>query len=668
MAPEIEIGAGPVAYVDALVARADAPWSVEARDHFARSIAEFAAAGDIVNELRVRVRAGYSAWQREDVEMFEDALRRYDELGDCVPGIGLVSTLVRAICADIAGDHDRVLEILGDIDSAVLEPRLAYFPPLMRADARLGAGQPGAALEQACEAAELASGVIPAAGAHSACLRPVLARWCSDDPAALDATLLTSDPGTAVARDERAETLGWGAIAAAHIGDLPRMRELLRGLEAIIEPFDVPARLRGLVALARATAAVAVGDEDRAHADLRAELDPEHVSQGTSWRAVMWQPGTPAVLDADLAGALRCIVKSPRGRAILDAADNIRALRAGTPASSTGPLLDHVGAVVTAFPLPLGVELAAGALAGRDDRAHAVIEYYVQTSPSATRDALQRLAATSGGAARAARDLLAVLPIPPDEAVRVEVLGAARLQRGDRIVDDADWRRERVRALLLLLVVRSELRREEAATLLWPDLDQQKSAANLRLTLHYLQSVLEPHRAKREAPYFVSQDAGFLRLRGHDRLTVDAWELDALLDAAGDAEESGAMSRALELLLAATRLWRGEPFEDVAFAEWAAPTRDWLHARFVAAGVRAAELLVGADRPGEALELVERVLRAEPWSEAAYRVQVSAHLASGNRSAALRSLEACRAMLDELGVEPDAETEMLRRRAAGADR
>ena len=35
MAPEAEIGAGPAAYIDALVARADAPWSAEARDHFA---------------------------------------------------------------------------------------------------------------------------------------------------------------------------------------------------------------------------------------------------------------------------------------------------------------------------------------------------------------------------------------------------------------------------------------------------------------------------------------------------------------------------------------------------------------------------------------------------------------------------------------------------------
>ena len=242
MAPEAEIGAGPAAYIDALVARADAPWSAEARDHFACAIVEFAAADDIHNELRVRVRAGYSAWQREDLEMFADALQRYDELRDRIPGLPLVSTLVRAVCADIEGDHDRVLEELRTVDSADFEPRLAYFPPLMRADARLGTGQVGATLEEACAAAELAAGVVPAAGAHSACLRPALARWCSDDPAALHEAVLASDPGTAVARDERAETLGWGAIAAAHAGDVPRMRELLRELEAIIEPFEAPAR------------------------------------------------------------------------------------------------------------------------------------------------------------------------------------------------------------------------------------------------------------------------------------------------------------------------------------------------------------------------------------------------------------------------------------------
>jgi DNA-binding SARP family transcriptional activator len=666
--PANQLGPGPAALIDALVARADAPWSIEARDHFARAIAGFASVGDALNELRVGFRAVYVAWKREDGEEIDVFLRRLEELGDRVPDSRRVWAMNRALRADVDGDDERVLELLADIDTLGLEPRVAYFVPLLRTDARLGMGLCDAAVEAATEAGQLAAGLAPAAGALSACLRPALARWCAGEGAALHHAVLANDPGPGVARDERAEVLAWGAIAAVHRGDARHSHEELRTLEAIIEPVEPPERLRGLVALARATDAVATADEWRALAELRAVLDPEQPNPGTSWRAVLWQPGTAAVLDADLARSLDGMVAGAGGRAVLDAAARIRALRADEPAAAAGAVLDSVDAVVTALPLPLGIELAAGALGEGDDRANAVIEHYVESSPAATRDALQRLATTPGRAARAARDLLAVLPIPPDEPVRVEVLGAARLVRGGVVVDDADWRRERVRALLLLLVVKSELRREEAAALLWPDLDERKAAANLRLTLHYLQSILEPRRAGREAPYFVSQDTGFLRLRGEDRLTVDAWELAALLDEAKEAETSGALSHALELLLAATRLWRGEPYEDVAFAEWAAPSREWLHARCVAAGVRAGELLLGGGRPDEALELIERVLRAEPWSEAAYRVQVSAHLAAGNRAAALRALDACRAMLAELGAEPDDETEMLSRRVTTASR
>jgi DNA-binding SARP family transcriptional activator len=329
-------------------------------------------------------------------------------------------------------------------------------------------------------------------------------------------------------------------------------------------------------------------------------------------------------------------------------------------------LLDDVDAVVCAFPVPFAIELAVGALADRDPRGHTVIERYVKVCPTATREALQRLTTTAGPTSHAARELLAVLPIPPAEPVRVDVLGGARLWRGDALVDDPEWRRERVRALLLLLIVRSELRREEASDLLWPALEEEKAGANLRVTLHYVHHLLEPNRAGREAPYFVSQDAGILRLGGRDRLTVDAWELVALLDDAAEAEASGVPSKALELLLAATRLWRGEPFEDVVFAEWAAPTRDWLHGRYVAGAVRAGELLLAADRPEEALELADRVLGVEPWSEPAYRVRVGAHLSLKNRGGALRALEACRAMLADLGVDADPETAMLARRVEAA--
>ena len=83
-------------------------------------------------------------------------------------------------------------------------------------------------------------------------------------------------------------------------------------------------------------------------------LDPADPNRGTSWRAVRWQPGVAAALDADIADALDGMVTGTRGRAILDAAARLRALRAGE-AAETGGLLDDVDEVVTTFPLPLGV-------------------------------------------------------------------------------------------------------------------------------------------------------------------------------------------------------------------------------------------------------------------------------------------------------------------------
>ena len=229
--------------------------------------------------------------------------------------------------------------------------------------------------------------------------------------------MLTSDPGTAVARDERAETLGWGAIAAAHLGHLARMRELLRGLEAIIEPSEAPARLRGLVALAQATAAVATGDECAARAALQAALDPTHVNPGTSWRAVLWQPGTAAALDADLAAALQGIVIGPRAdeRSSTRQPASARCVPASPPSRCRCSTMSVGSSVHSPF---------RSASSSPPARSPSATTGHTQSSSTTSRRARPPRATRSSvlprrpvERQRAARDLLAVLPIPPDEPV-----------------------------------------------------------------------------------------------------------------------------------------------------------------------------------------------------------------------------------------------------------
>jgi DNA-binding SARP family transcriptional activator len=269
----------------------------------------------------------------------------------------------------------------------------------------------------------------------------------------------------------------------------------------------------------------------------------------------------------------------------------------------------------------------------------------------------ERDAAGTRAAGAAAR--LRSLPFPPAAALYLRVLGPTTLERGGEAVRDPDWRRERVRSLLLLLVARRRISREMAAATLWPDLGAEAASGNLRVTLRYLNKVLEPDRSAGDATWFVRAEGDVLRL-ADEQLGVDAWELEAALDEAAALDGAGAPSAALPRYEEALALWRGDYMADV-YDDWATAERDRLRSRFLAASVRAGELLLGTGDVDRALVVGTRAVEVEPWSEAAHRLVMAAHLARGDRAGARRALDRCAAALDELGVEPEEATVMLER-------
>ena len=226
----------------------------------------------------------------------------------------------------------------------------------------------------------------------------------------------------------------------------------------------------------------------------------------------------------------------------------------------------------------------------------------------------------------------------------------------------ADWNRERVRSLLLFLVLNGASRREQIVDALWPDLDLDAADRNLRVTLTYLQRLLEPDRQRGEAPFFVRQGGNALSVAGAPHLAVDVDMFRSLADLGADADRRGSSAEALDLLTRAVELWRGQCLADVVYEEWAQPHCRELDERFVGVAVRAAELHLASGRTLPARQLARRALAVDGWSEAAHRVLVAAALAEGDHSSAARALADCDGRLTELGVEPSDETEMLRRR------
>ncbi|RMH81468.1 MAG: hypothetical protein D6683_04360 [Actinomyces sp.] len=302
--------------------------------------------------------------------------------------------------------------------------------------------------------------------------------------------------------------------------------------------------------------------------------------------------------------------------------------------------------------------LTAAAAAGHDVDGHLAWIFDLVGAPA--RAAVRSLAEhPCAEVAAESRRLLARIPAPPPAPLRLRIVGSARLERDGHPVDHPDWRRERVRSLLGHLAVHGEVGRDAVLAALWPDADPDAARRSLRTTLNLLLGVLEPGRAAGDASYLVRTSGDRLRLVVGAHLSVDLHEVREALAQAAAHERNGAPSLALPLLLEALEMWDGPLLTDSGDAAWLDDERRELEMRLVNAGIRAAELLVALGRVDEAVAVGHRVLRADPWAEAAHAAIVRAHLLAGRPAAARRAVFDAVDALEEIGGPAHALAEIL---------
>jgi DNA-binding SARP family transcriptional activator len=384
----------------------------------------------------------------------------------------------------------------------------------------------------------------------------------------------------------------------------------------------------------------------------------------------------PAARRAHRPWAAISYVLSPASRERWDAADvqgdhadTLAAARAlvaarahGSLAEARGLRPDQLARLPTALPPTWIAELATLlAACARPDDARRLLE----PLGSPARAVLHRQrAAKVPAVAKAAGRLLADVARIPARPVAVDVLGPLRLTVGDTTWP-AQLNRKAVRELLFLLVEQGTVTRTRAAATIWPDLADAAGRNNLRVSLSYLVRALEPHRDPADPPFFVVERGDQIALVDSPYLTVDVWRFRAAVASARLHEQAGTVDATIEASLEAVALYRGDYLADAVDVEWTAACREQVRADFVRAAVRAGELLTAHGDHVQAAALAHRAIEAEPWSERARRLLIEAHLAAGERAAALRARAECRAMLDELGVEPEAATQQVFRRLAG---
>ena len=217
-------------------------------------------------------------------------------------------------------------------------------------------------------------------------------------------------------------------------------------------------------------------------------------------------------------------------------------------------------------------------------------------------------------------------------ACAITLLGAFSVHVDGELVPAAAWHQRRGADLVKLLALEPthQLHRDQVADAIWPGLDAEAAAANLRKALHYARRALGSREAIGAGPALLRLWPG-----GPLRVDVDRFEAAARSALAGRSDPK-----------LAARLYGGELLPEDRYADWTEPRRQRLR-----------ELCLSLWRAAGHWEVV---LDLDRSNEEAHRALMRRHLDAGDRQAAIRQFEQLREVLRlDLGVGPEEETVAL---------
>ncbi|GAA0659193.1 hypothetical protein GCM10010193_07490 [Kitasatospora atroaurantiaca] len=236
--------------------------------------------------------------------------------------------------------------------------------------------------------------------------------------------------------------------------------------------------------------------------------------------------------------------------------------------------------------------------------------------------------------------------------LRIQLLGGFRVQVGPREIADGEWRLRKARSLVKLLALAPghRLLREQVLDALWPDLDPEAGANQLRKVLHETRRTLDPDPA---ATYRYLESGEQLRLRrAVTWVDVEAFEAAALL--ARRTADPAAYDLAIEL-------YGGDLLPEDRYAEWAVEREETLRAEYLGLLVELGRLLEARAEVDRAAAALRRALAADPLHEEAAVALMRVYALAGRRHEALHEYDRLRAALErEFTAAPGPAAERLR--------
>ncbi|WP_397447249.1 bacterial transcriptional activator domain-containing protein [Polaribacter sp. R77954] len=240
--------------------------------------------------------------------------------------------------------------------------------------------------------------------------------------------------------------------------------------------------------------------------------------------------------------------------------------------------------------------------------------------------------------------------------IRIETLGNFVVWRNQQKIENKEWGRDKTIQLLQYLVSyrqRNALHKEKIMDSLWEDWNDR----DFKVALHGINKTLEPNRPSRTEPIYIIRQGVSYQI-DLEKVWIDVEALEKYI-IIGNKSFGCDNQIAKQAYQNAIQLYKGSYLPNRIYEDWTSEEREKSQLLILGAYITLAEILLD-ENPLESIRLAQNALNIDSAWEDAYRIQMKAYIAKGNRPQAIKTYMKCEVILEEeYGISPLPETKKL---------